>query len=484
MRNIYAALTPDEQLVMGALSVFPGPIDRAGVEELLSDDAHRPASRSTSTRWSTSTCSASTHDDRIDCHNLVREYCYHVLNRRDRDRFHQRAAEYFTQEQDWLAAAYHHFQRRAFDTALEVLAVQRDAIINHGQAAAMSDLLARFSTVTLTPAQRVRLHTAQGHVYRIRGLYPQAIAALNAAFDETAPGLSQAELQRQISRVYLKMGEYITALNYATTSLKQSEAGNDQPSIAESHKDIGWAYYRQAKLERARLHFEIGHQIGRQISDECFLAEVNLGLGLVAWRERRLEIAEAYLQESRRIYRDCGYRSQEAYAIINLGVVYGELGDMNRRLSFYQQAQQVAAEVGDLDSLSVALNNLGYTHAVLGHHQEALDYYGQLAQLVRRVEHWPMLSLAEAGLADAWLGLNQPEQALVCALAAHEAAENANLQLELGVSYRVLGDVWLALKQPERAQESYQQSLPLLSAAREAEELAKAQRGLAQIRAA
>ncbi|CAG0936018.1 serine/threonine-protein kinase PknK [Thermoflexales bacterium] len=481
MRNIYAALTPDEQVVMGALAVFPGPIERSGVEELLSEDQLGPIAQHLDALANKHVLEL-TPTDQIDCHDLVREYCYHVLSRRDRDRFHQRAAGYFAQEQNWLATAHHHFARRAFETALELLAARRDNIVNTGQAAALSDLLARFNTVTLTPAQRIQLHTVQGHVYRIRGVYPQAIAALNAAFDEAPPGLSQAELQRQISRVYLKMGEYVTALNYATSSLKQSEAANDQVSIAESHCDMGWAYYRQAKLERARLHFEIGHQIGQQLSHGCFLAEVNLGLGLIAWRERRLEIAEAYLRESRHIYRECGYRSQEAYAIINLGLVYGDMGDMDRRLSHYQQAQQVAAEVGDLDGLSVALNNLGYTHATLEQHEAALDYYGQLAELVRRVEHWPMLSLAQAGLADAWLGLNQPEQALACAQAAQEAAHYADLQLELGVSYRVLGDVWLALHQTERAREFYQQSLPLLSAARETEELAKAQHGLERLR--
>jgi tetratricopeptide (TPR) repeat protein/tRNA A-37 threonylcarbamoyl transferase component Bud32 len=482
LHNVYAALTPTEQVVMGALAVFPGPIERSGVEELLSDDDLGSIAHQLDALANKHVLEL-TPDDQIDCHDLVRDYCYHVLSRRDRDRFHLRAAGYFTQEQDWLAAAYHHVQRRAFDTALEVLAVQRDAVINNGQAVAMSDLLARFNHATLTAGQRVRLHTLQGHVYRIRGLYAPAIAALNAAFDETPSGLSQADLQRQLSRVYLKMGEYVTALNYATASLKQSEALSDQPNIAEAHKDIGWAYYRQTKHERARLHFEISHQIGRQHSDGCFLAEVNLGLGLVAWRERRLEIAEAYLQESRKIYQECGYRSQEAYAIINLGLVYGEMGDMDRRLSYYQQAQHIAAEVGDVDSLSVTLNNLGYTYAVLGQHQAALETYDQLTQLARRIEHWPILSLAQAGMADAWLGLNQPEQALACAQAAQAAAQKANLQMELGVSYRVLGDAWLVLQQPERARESYELSLPLLNAARETEELAKAQRGLEQVRA-
>jgi hypothetical protein len=112
MRNIYAALTPDEQLVMSALAVFPGPIERAGVEEILIDEAIDGIAQHIDALVNKHVLSVD-HDERIDCHKLVREYCYHILNRRERDRFQQRAAEYFTQEQNWIAAAHHHFERRA-----------------------------------------------------------------------------------------------------------------------------------------------------------------------------------------------------------------------------------------------------------------------------------------------------------------------------------------------------------------------------------
>ncbi|HSD83460.1 MAG TPA: protein kinase, partial [Anaerolineae bacterium] len=157
MRNIYAVLTSDEQAVMGALSVFPGPIERSGVEELLGDERLGPLAQHLDALASKHVLDL-TPDDQIDCHDLVREYCYHILSRRDRDRFHQRAADYFAQEQNWLAAGHHHFQRRDFDTALELLITRRDAIINSGGASALSELLARFNATSLMPAQRVSLH--------------------------------------------------------------------------------------------------------------------------------------------------------------------------------------------------------------------------------------------------------------------------------------------------------------------------------------
>ena len=172
MRNIYAALTPDEQLVMSALAVFPGPIERSGVEELLADEAIDGIAQHIDALVNKHVLSID-RDERIDCHKLVREYCYHILNRRERDRFHQRAAEYFTQEQNWMAAAHHHLERRAYDDALDTLTPRAEALINTGQAAALSELLQRFDAANL--ARRATLPTVSDagsrplHARRISG---------------------------------------------------------------------------------------------------------------------------------------------------------------------------------------------------------------------------------------------------------------------------------------------------------------------------
>ena len=120
MRNIYSTLTPDEQLVMGALAVFPDPIARDGVEELLAEEQLSRVAQHLDALVNKHVLTLDQYDQ-IDCHDLVREYCYHILTRRDRDRFHQRAALYFEQEQSWLAAGYHHFERRDYHTALSLL---------------------------------------------------------------------------------------------------------------------------------------------------------------------------------------------------------------------------------------------------------------------------------------------------------------------------------------------------------------------------
>ncbi len=180
MRNIYATLTPDEQTVMGALAVFPGPIARDGVEELLAEEQISRVAQHLDALVNKHVLTLD-ENDQIDCHDLVREYCYHILTRRDRDRFHQGAAQYFEQEQNWLAAGYHHFERRNYNTRVEPTDRARRSNHQRGPTAARCPISWRVSTVvTLTSEQRVKLYQTQGNCLRIRGEYQQAVAALEA----------------------------------------------------------------------------------------------------------------------------------------------------------------------------------------------------------------------------------------------------------------------------------------------------------------
>jgi tetratricopeptide (TPR) repeat protein/tRNA A-37 threonylcarbamoyl transferase component Bud32 len=483
MHNIYAALTPTEQVVMGALSVFPGPIERSSIEEILIEDDVGPIAQHLDALGNKHVLEI-TADDQIDCHDLVREYCYHVLSRRDRDRFHERAAAYCGQEQDWLTVGYHHVQRRAFDTALEVLTSQHEAIINKGQAAALSDLLARFSGATLTAAQRVQLHTTQGQVYRIRGLYEQAVEAFNAALDEAAAEAARAEILLQIGIVHVTAGEYARSTSYLLDSLKMFERHRHLPGIANAHRYLGWAHYRQGRFDQAQQHFLVGEQIAKQLRDRRLLADIGVGMGLVLWKQERLTEARSALEESRRIFHEINDRFGESNALGNLGIIYSEQGDLPKRIQQQLQALHIDEGTGYVQGLSLSLNNLAYAYYLNGQYAEATTYYTRLAALSRDMNYAFTLSLACAGLADCYLAQAQPEAALREAEAAQLSAEQAGGQLERGISYRVLGDVWLALSNLERARQFYEQSIPLLANAGEAEDLARAQHALSHIQPA
>ena len=479
MTNIYAALRPEERAVMGVLSVFPGSVEREAAEHVLDAEGVTGIAPRLDALISRHLIHEA-DDDRLRCHSLVREYGYHVLDRKDRERYHQHAAAYYEQERNFLSAAHHHFERRAFGRALELLTTESQAIINAGGAGALLEQLARFERHVLTADQQAARNRARGDALLVRGEYQPAIEAYTSALEVAASGAQRAELSRLIGGVHQKMGRYGQALEFAEHSLTASDTLGFRPGVARAHHDLGWALLRLGRLDEARAHFDAGRQVGQSLGDQVLLAEIDLGAGVLAWRAGEVESARAAFENSRRVFRDAGERVKEAYAVANLGVIYRALDDPERERSCYEQALDIQAQIGDVEGLRGAYNNLGYLHHGLGEFDRAIAYYGELARLAESTGHHGALSLAHAGLADAYLGTGDTLRALDHASIAHKVAQDSGAASELGTGCRVLGDVWLRLGRFEEARACFERGIPLLQEAHETEELAKAARGREQ----
>ncbi len=477
MTNIYNALSAEEQLVMSALSVFPGPIERAGVEEILAEEGVNRIVPQLDALANKHVLTVD-EDDQIDCHDLVRDYCYHVLSRRDRERLHQRAANYFEQEKNWLAAAYHHFERRDSARSLDLLIAHADEIINAGKIGALAEQLARFNVTTLTPEQRPALYKIQGNTFSLKGDYQAASAAYHRALDGATTDTERAEVLWLIARAYLKSGNYERTREYCTRSLRLSESvmGN-QVSIARAHHDLGWAYYRSGHIRPAAQHFDIAERIVQSSGESLLAAQISMALGVIAWKENQLEEAQERFESSQRVFREQGRRVDEANAIGNLGLVFKTLKNADREMSCYLQAADIYEQIGDLHGLLHVFNNVGYLYLSVNNFQEAERYYTRLAQLAGDAGQKPMLSLAFCGLADAYLAQSDTRRALDYVVQARQLAEEIGTGLELGLTCRLLGDIWLALEDAPQAKMYFEESIPILEQYQEAEELAKARKG-------
>jgi tetratricopeptide (TPR) repeat protein len=477
MTEIYGGLRPDERKVIGALSIFPAPVEREILDYILSAEGIEDVTPRIDALQNTLIV-GETEDGRIQCHGLVQEYCYYVLNRRDRERFHRRAADYYDGKGNYLAAAHHHFERGDQNDALNMLIAHARDIINAGEAGAMLEQLTRFQQQFLGSELWVALCQIKGDGHQIRGEYQPAVDAYQTALEEATREETRAELLRKIGSTYEKLGEYELAKAYFRESLNISETLNDRVGIAHAYRDIGWIYYRLEQLDQARECFNISLEIGQQLGDKLLLAWIDLRLGLINWEDGQLEEARKRFDDSRRIFRSFGERVGEAWAMGNLGLVYGKLGNRDKELACYQKVLEIQEQIGDVDGLRIAYNNLGNLYYLFGNHTQAIHYYRRLAQLAHDSGQKRMLSTAYAGLADAYLAQNAIPVALEYAQKALRVAQDIGSGVEWGVSCRILGEVWLALGDAGQAKASFEQSIPLLEEAGEAEELTRAQQGL------
>ncbi len=486
MTNIYAALKPEERLVAGILSIFPVSVEREVAEEALAAEGITGVAPRIDALLNKRILSE-TGDDRLHCHSLVREYGYHVLDRKERERYHQSAAEVYERQRNHLAAAHHHFERRAYGPALDALTGHAQAIINAGGAGALLEQLGRFQRHVLSLEQRVALSKTQADAHRLRGEYSQALGACEVALQEATDEADRAELFSQVGTTHRDMGEYDRALEYYQQSLAIGEAISDQARVAAIHDEIGWAHFRLGYLAPAREHFAISQQIGQQLSSKLLLSKIDLRLGLIEMKEGKREQARERFERSLRVFRSAGDRRREAMAVGNLALIYYEMNDAPKTLACYREAVAIQEEIGDVESLRISYSNLGYFYYELGDHEQAIQYYERLMQLAQVTEHQRWLSMAHSGLADAHLGLGHPQQALEHAQEALRVAQAVGPGRELGISCAVLGQVWLALGNTLQAKACFEQGIPLLEEFKEHGDLDKARQGYerasAQLRA-
>jgi serine/threonine protein kinase/tetratricopeptide (TPR) repeat protein len=480
MSNIYETLDDDDKLIMGALSVFPGAIERDDVQTILEDEGLDDVVTRLDGLIARQLIDE-TAEDELHCHGLVRDYCYHLLSRADKDRFHEGAAEYFEVEKNYLVAAHHFFEKRDFTRALDLLTTNSSLLINSGGASGLVEQLKRFQKKSLSSDQWAALNKTVGDVRKIRGEYQAAVEAYSSALDEPIGEQDRSGLLQQISNLYLRSGDYDRAIDFAQQSFKIDQALGDNAGMARYHHLFGIAEYKRGHIEAAAEQLVIAEQLARGLKDDDFHAQVNMQLGLIAWHRKDLARAREIFEDCRTVFRRKGDRTGESRAIANMGLVYGEMQDVDRQLACYRQSVEIQEEIGDVDGLQYAFNNLGYVYYTLHDYTQSIQYYDRLRKIAKESGQQRWLCLAYAGLADARLGKDDPYRALDDATDAELVGDELGPGRELGVAERVLGDIWLKLGDLERSQAAYERGIPMLEEANELDELASARRGLVSV---
>jgi ATP/maltotriose-dependent transcriptional regulator MalT/predicted Ser/Thr protein kinase len=480
MSNIYGALRDDEKLIMGALSVFPNSIEREAAQNILEAENIDEVVTRIDALIARHLLDESDHDQ-IHCHGLVRDYCYHVLSRADKDRFHLGAAEYFEAQQNYLAAAHHYFEKRDYARAIDLLATHSSIIINSGGAGGLLAQLSEFQKKFLSSDHWVALCKTTGSVRQIRGEYQAAIEAYWAALAEPIGEKDRSEILRSIALTYLQAGDYDRSIDYATQSFNIDQKLNNRRGMIDYYFTLGGAEHKQGHLDQAAEQYAHCEQLIAEQPNDLLEARVKMPLGIIAWQRKNLQLARDNFEHCRRIYHAHGDRAAESRAIGNLGLVYGELNEIDQQLVCYRQAIEILEELGDVDGLQYGFNNLGYLYYTLHDYRQSIHYYDRLRQLAKDIGQKRMLCLAYAGLADAYLAEGDLYRASEYTSNAQVVGEELGLGREAGVAERAAGDVWLKLGDLERARAAYERGIPMLEEANEFEELAKARQGLARM---
>lgn len=414
-------------------------------------------------------------------HPLIETIVYNTVLKAERRILHRRTA--LALEDQWRGdevehaedLAYHFGRAEVNDKALYylILAGER-AAARYANEAAIKYFEEGVSLLASLPETnddlRWRLATGLGEVHQFVGNFEASILALTSEIerlDDTHLSPTQrAGLYRRLGETLLKKGEHAESIDYFNRAIQMIgtldnlKAGS-QTEAALILERMGWNYFTQAELEKAR---EIGLQaksFAQQSGSLRALARCENLLGGVFYRQGELNQAMHHTTEAMKYWEQMGYSSGVAGSLNNLGILEVSLGHWDNALDYFTQSLKLRREMGDINGVAMNYNNLGTLAREKGEMALAESYFRDCLAVARPFQLAWHTANATMGVAQALLyqgKLKEAQEMLQDGLAQAEEISARDLSSEMG---RTQAEIYIARREYHYAFEAAQQAASL-----------------------
>lgn len=392
-RELYHALTPEEQLIVQALAVLDRPMPVAALHYLLPglsiDDRLETLVRNYVVAFDSG---------RFHVHGLLRQYAYRQLSRKAA--LHARAAEFFHRlrrpKHAWKSLGdldeplqeFHHLVLAdQFDRAGQVVdELDTDYLSLWGYPSTVIEmrrtLAGRLQEADVASQNWGRLGVAlrdTGEVHESVQYFQRALDVATRHQDDHAVSTWLANL----GLAHGRLGEWNSAVDYATRALGLARQRRFRALEARSLTMLGHAFRHLGRFEEARTVYEEALDITREVGDRRrqgvlfnVLSHAWLGLGVEG---RALEACERALAISLEV----GHRPGQGAALSTRGKVEVWKGNFEAALPPLHEALAIARDVNlhtgvadSLEALGYAWHHLGQIDRAVAMYQETLDLEG------------------------------------------------------------------------------------------------------------
>lgn len=187
--------------------------------------------------------------------------------------------------------------------------------------------------------------------------------------------------------------------------------------------------YHLGRFERAYEAGEHALALQRRLGDQEMLATAFNNQGIVAVGVRRYETAEAHFCEALDLYEKLGHPAEECKPLLNLGGLKRDLRRYAEALKLYRQSLRIAERTDDHDEARAILWDLiGDIQILLGDPDKALVALENAEAIFRKLETGLGIALCSHDCGRAFIALGRPDEA------ARELLRAISLRAELGDS--------------------------------------------------
>jgi predicted ATPase/DNA-binding SARP family transcriptional activator len=413
----WSLLSPEEQSVLAALSVFRGGFERAAAQEVAG------ASLRTLLVLVNKSLVRKVSPGRFGMLEVLRQLALEKLE--DKEAVLRRHGEYFLA----LAEEAEPQLRDAEQVVwLERLETEHDNMRAALQWAQKNEADIGLRLVgSLWRFWHIRSYLSEGREWLARALaHPEAAERTSA----------RAEALGGAGFLAWEQGDYAAARSLYEESLAISRELGDKQGVAQSLSYLGLTAYAQGDYAATRSLHEESLAISRELGDNLGIDISLLILGTVACEQGDYASARSLFEESLGLTRELKNKQGIAVSLHGLGDVAYEEGDYASARSFHKESLAIRRELGEKRSIAYSLEAFAALRVAEGEPREGARLYGA-AQALREVLAAPLhpgerrryernMEAARARLDEerfraAWAdGRAMPlEEAIACALGGH-----------------------------------------------------------------
>ena len=210
------------------------------------------------------------------------------------------------------------------------------------------------------------------------------------------PDTNKVIHSNKLSRAYIDIGLYDTALFYGNVSLQLSQQLNFKKGIASSCGNIGIVYKEQGDYPKALSFYFKALKIVEELSDKNRIAVYLGNIGNIYKGKGDYSEAMDYYLKALKIDEELGNKNGIARHLGNIGVIYRNQGDYPKALDNYLKALKIAEELRDKDGVTRHLGNIGNVYFDQKDYAKALDYYLKALKMAN--------GLGNKNYIESWIG--------------------------------------------------------------------------------
>ena len=401
-----------------------------------------------------------------NAHDLVKEFFYHRLNPKLKQKYHANAAEYYILEFERLG--YIEEKERSLKNT-EISTSTDSYVLQESQAQHMD----------IKESKHLSLIEAQYH-YLKSGLVNDALTLVlehgvelisKGYLDEFLYILDQFDRKDIDNKDWCNIltfkgdiltikGEWDDALFYYDESLKISKAIGNKNKQSEAHRNLARIYYRRSDWDNSEMNLEEALKLSIEEKNDYGIANTYFWFGSVSHRQGKLDEAVDYFNKCMEFAKKINYLPGIARTYSGLSDVYVDKGNYDMAIEYYEKSIELLHQTGHIYQMSEVYNRIGVAYCKQRDKVEkALEYYNKRIEISQDIGDIIGVGYSLSNAAECYTYKMQLDSALKCCDRAMEIFKKTDEKRMIANTLMVYGMIYGRRRDWNKSKEYFESAI-------------------------